>query len=52
MKENYPTLYKNIQEYSTKGQFLPTGGTWVEMVIFRNTLTSKSLTLQNCHRQK
>eukprot|EP00111_Clytia_hemisphaerica_P022399 TCONS_00065842-protein len=31
VEENYPELFKEIQVYTKKGQFLPTGGTWVEM---------------------
>lgn len=28
----YPGLYAQIQDYVAKGQFIPVGGTWVEMV--------------------
>ncbi|KAJ3080819.1 Alpha-mannosidase 2C1, partial [Physocladia obscura] len=31
VEQLYPSLFKEIQEYSKKGQFLPVGGTWVEM---------------------
>ncbi|EAL63688.1 hypothetical protein DDB_G0287577 [Dictyostelium discoideum AX4] len=30
-KENYPELYERIKEKVVTGQFIPTGGTWVEM---------------------
>jgi len=32
MKERYPKLYEKMKEYISKGQFIPIGGTWVEMV--------------------
>lgn len=28
----YPGLYARIQDFVAKGQFIPVGGTWVEMV--------------------
>lgn len=28
----YPGLYAQIQDFVAKGQFIPVGGTWVEMV--------------------
>ncbi|KAJ3007325.1 UNVERIFIED_CONTAM: Glycoside hydrolase, 38 vacuolar alpha mannosidase [Siphonaria sp. JEL0065] len=31
VEQNYPTLFKEIQRYGEKGQFVPVGGTWVEM---------------------
>ncbi|KAI9504908.1 galactose mutarotase-like domain-containing protein [Coemansia spiralis] len=31
LKENYPTLFKRIQDKAKSGQFIPIGGTWVEM---------------------
>jgi alpha-mannosidase len=31
VKENYPSLFKRIQEQARNGRFVPTGGTWVEM---------------------
>ncbi|KAJ3260214.1 Alpha-mannosidase 2C1 [Chytriomyces hyalinus] len=31
VEEWYPTLFKDMQEYTKKGQFIPIGGTWVEM---------------------
>lgn len=31
VKENYPSLFERIQHYAKKGQFIPVGGTWVEM---------------------
>ncbi|KAI9344606.1 glycosyl hydrolases family 38 N-terminal domain-containing protein [Obelidium mucronatum] len=31
VEQLYPTLFRDIQEFSKKGQFLPAGGTWVEM---------------------
>ncbi|KAI9329640.1 galactose mutarotase-like domain-containing protein [Obelidium mucronatum] len=31
VEQLYPTLFKEMQEFSEKGQFLPVGGTWVEM---------------------
>jgi alpha-mannosidase len=33
IKENYPSLFKRIQEQAKNGRFIPTGGTWVEMVF-------------------
>lgn len=33
MKQDYPSLYRRIQEKANAGQFLPVGGTWIEMVI-------------------
>lgn len=32
MKEQYPSLYKDICKFVASGQFVPVGGTWVEMV--------------------
>ncbi|XP_075750100.1 alpha-mannosidase 2C1 isoform X1 [Rhipicephalus microplus] len=31
VKESYPSLFERIQQYAKKGQFIPVGGTWVEM---------------------
>ncbi len=31
LKQNYPECFKEIQAYAKRGNFLPTGGTWVEM---------------------
>lgn len=31
VKTKYPSLYQKIKKYALKNQFLPTGGTWVEM---------------------
>ncbi|XP_043933120.1 alpha-mannosidase 2C1 [Protopterus annectens] len=31
VKNSYPDLYSKIQDYVKKGQFVPVGGTWVEM---------------------
>jgi alpha-mannosidase len=31
MKENYPGLFKRMQDKAKDGKFVPTGGTWVEM---------------------
>ncbi|KAM7301306.1 integrin alpha-4 [Ixodes scapularis] len=31
IKEDYPSLFERIQHYARKGQFIPVGGTWVEM---------------------
>lgn len=31
LKSNYPELYSRVQEFAAKGQFIPIGGTWVEM---------------------
>ncbi|CAH2273484.1 alpha-mannosidase 2C1 [Pelobates cultripes] len=31
VKTWYPGLYSQIQEYAKRGQFIPVGGTWVEM---------------------
>lgn len=32
VKSWYPGLFSQIQHYVKKGQFIPVGGTWVEMV--------------------
>ena len=32
VKSWYPGLYSQIQHYVQRGQFIPVGGTWVEMV--------------------
>ena len=32
VKEQYPSLYKDICKFVANGQFVPVGGTWVEMV--------------------
>lgn len=31
VKEQYPSLYEEIKASVKKGQFLPVGGTWIEM---------------------
>ncbi|XP_070189226.1 alpha-mannosidase 2C1-like isoform X1 [Littorina saxatilis] len=31
IKELYPSLYKDICKFVAKGQFIPVGGTWIEM---------------------
>ncbi|KAH9368692.1 hypothetical protein HPB48_004711 [Haemaphysalis longicornis] len=31
VKQDYPSLFERIQHYAKKGQFIPVGGTWVEM---------------------
>ncbi|KAI8620662.1 galactose mutarotase-like domain-containing protein [Chytriomyces sp. MP71] len=31
VEDTYPTLFKDMQLYTEKGQFIPIGGTWVEM---------------------
>lgn len=33
VKDWYPGLFSQIQHFVKKGQFVPVGGTWVEMVI-------------------
>lgn len=31
MQQLYPKLYERIKRYAARGQFLPVGGTWIEM---------------------
>lgn len=31
VKQDYPSLFERIKQYARKGQFIPVGGTWVEM---------------------
>ena len=31
VERNYPALFQQIREYTQKGQFIPVGGTWIEM---------------------
>ncbi|KAJ3211981.1 Alpha-mannosidase 2C1 [Entophlyctis luteolus] len=31
VEQLYPTIFKDMQEFAERGQFLPAGGTWVEM---------------------
>ncbi|XP_004688047.1 PREDICTED: alpha-mannosidase 2C1 isoform X4 [Condylura cristata] len=31
VKNHYPGLYTRLQEFANRGQFVPVGGTWVEM---------------------
>ena len=38
VKIHYPTLFEEIKLFVAKGQFIPVGGTWVEMV--RNLLSA------------
>lgn len=33
MKEYYPTLWTSLKKAVSDGRFVPTGGTWIEMVI-------------------
>lgn len=39
----YPGLYAQIQEFVAKEQFIPVGGTWVEMVRSVVTLACHTL---------
>lgn len=32
VKEHYPALWTSLKSKVTEGRFVPTGGTWVEMV--------------------
>lgn len=32
VKSWYPSLFSEIKQFVQKGQFIPVGGTWVEMV--------------------
>lgn len=32
VKVHYPSLFDEIKVFAAKGQFIPVGGTWVEMV--------------------
>lgn len=32
VQQHYPGLFKQIKKFVDKGQFIPVGGTWVEMV--------------------
>lgn len=32
VKQDYPSLYHRIQKKVSSGQFIPVGGTWIEMV--------------------
>ena len=32
VKIHYPALFEEIKVFAAKGQFIPVGGTWVEMV--------------------
>lgn len=32
VKLHYPSLFDEIKAFAAKGQFIPVGGTWVEMV--------------------
>lgn len=38
VQSSYPGLYARIQDLVAKGQFIPVGGTWVEMVSSRGSL--------------
>lgn len=35
VKNQYPGLHARLQEFACRGQFVPVGGTWVEMVSAR-----------------
>lgn len=39
----YPGLYAQIQDFVAKGQFIPVGGTWVEMVRSMGSLAHHTL---------
>lgn len=32
VKLHYPVLFEEVKVFAEKGQFIPVGGTWVEMV--------------------
>ncbi len=34
VKQDYPSLYSKIKDRVSSGQFLPAGGTWIEMVSY------------------
>lgn len=37
VKNWYPSLFSEIKQFVQKGQFIPVGGTWVEMVGWKYT---------------
>ncbi len=34
VKEDYPILYRDIQQAVQRGDFIPVGGTWIEVTCF------------------
>lgn len=47
VKSWYPGLFSRIQHYVKKGQFVPVGGVWVEMVkVYLKLQSNLQLTLQ------
>ncbi|ORY35984.1 hypothetical protein BCR33DRAFT_722459 [Rhizoclosmatium globosum] len=50
VEQKYPTLFKDMQEFEKKGQFLPVGGTWVEMDC--NLTSGESLVRQFLYGQR
>ena len=45
MKIHYPHLYEEIKKFIKKGNFLPVGGTWVEMVRITYLIMSFKLSV-------
>lgn len=45
MKEHYPALWTSIKKAVASGRFVPTGGTWIEMVPSWKESRSPYLTL-------
>lgn len=43
VRRSYPGLYARIQDFVAKGQFIPVGGTWVEMVSSTVSLACRTL---------
>lgn len=49
VKSHYPGLHAQLQEFACRGQFVPVGGTWVEMVSVRSqqhAVTARQLGLK------
>lgn len=38
IKQHYPPLWTSLKRAVTEGRFVPTGGTWVEMVCSSKTI--------------
>lgn len=43
VKNQYPGLHAQLQEFACRGQFVPVGGTWVEMVSARPSTVLQQL---------
>lgn len=47
VRSHYPGLHARLQEFACRGQFVPVGGTWVEMVSAICSPSALGLTIKD-----